>query len=61
MGGGRGKAHHLIQATEKLDSKRWEMILDSALIYVDLSLDHDHEGSSDTLDKNDHMMVDLNW
>ena len=51
----------MIQATEKLDSKRWEMILDSALVYVDLSLDHDHEGSSDILDENDHTMVDLNW
>jgi hypothetical protein len=38
------------------------MILDSALVYVDLSLDYDHhEGSSDTLDENDHAMVDLNW
>ena len=25
------------------------------------SLDPDHEGSSDTLDENDHTMVNLDW
>jgi len=30
------KARRSVQATEKLDDKRWEMILDSTLIYVDL-------------------------
>jgi hypothetical protein len=39
------------------------MILDSALHYVDgidLGLE-DEEEISDTLDENDHAMVDLNW
>jgi hypothetical protein len=56
------KARRLVQATEKLDSSRWEMILDSALHYVDgidLGLE-DEEEISDTLDENDYAMVDLN-
>jgi len=33
----------------------------NTLCSTDLGLDPDHEGSSDTLDENDHAMVDLNW
>jgi hypothetical protein len=55
------KARRSVQATEKLDDNRWQMILQSALTHVDHSLDHDLEVSSDTMDENDHAMVDLNW
>jgi hypothetical protein len=38
------------------------MILDSVLHYVDgIDLGLEDEEISDTLDKNDHAMVDLNW
>ena len=52
----------MVQATEKLDNSRWEMILNSALHYVDrIELGLEDEGEiSDTLDENDHVMVDLN-
>ena len=58
------RARRSVHATEKLDARRWDNILESAFTHVDgkdIGFDVEHEESSDTLDENDHAMVDLNW
>jgi hypothetical protein len=58
------RACRSVQATAKIDARRWEIILESAIEHVDgkdVGFDVVHEESSDTLDEDDHAMVDLNW
>jgi len=58
------KARRSVQMTAKLDARRWEIILASASAHLngkDIGFDAADEESCDTLDEDDHGMVDLNW